>query len=348
MNVAKTLQLYELIPICLLAVPDRGLTVSELKKSLNPLFARSLTSEQWSHELAHLENQSMLQATGRTRYRITAAGKAMALQMLGIASLPVTISWQTIKKCYLIPYILGLTAPINHQDRQRITRVDGLRAMILVHIYQLPINPYPTLTEARDCLLWQQLTHPQTMTNLRTRLSASSHKPFTQNTLMTLLLNDLLGATRDLPWESALKQLIAKITHAQRTDAEALRLAIFRTATSEQPITPRSASDSATEFDLEIFAKQVLQSAHRCQTGRWGESKLFISHVWKQMGTDGQQFGLDFDQFKYYLALANNKGLVRLTHADLVQLMDPEDVRLSAISYGKTVFHFIHLEPSND
>ena len=45
-------------------------------------------------------------------------------------------------------------------------------------------------------------------------------------------------------------------------------------------------------------------------------------------------------------AEANNARLLNLARADLVQAMDPEDVRLSEVAYLNASFHFIRIDPS--
>ncbi|SDY23456.1 hypothetical protein [Nitrosomonas sp. Nm33] len=344
MNIAKSmLQLHELILIRLTASPDKGLITSELRKSLNPLFVNPPSIDKWSNQLIKLVEQNLLQKISQARYCITASGMKSALQILKMPPSSETIRWQTLKNCYLLPLALGIPAPTNDRDRDRISSADGLRAQVLAHAYQLPLGPYPTLTETRDYLLWQQLTNPQVTTHLKNRLSVSDPKPFTQNNLMTSLLNTLLDSRRELPWESALKQLVAKATNARRTDPEEIRIAILKAATTELPL-----PDSQPKpIDLEAFAAQVMQSAKCCQTGRFGENKIFISHVWKQMGIDGKQSGLDFDKFKQLLTLANNKGLINLSHADLVYSMNQDDVAASETHYLNAIFHFIRLEPGN-
>ena len=53
--------------------------------------------------------------------------------------------------------------------------------------------------------------------------------------------------------------------------------------------------------------------------------------------------GMDLDGFKEFLALANNFRHLDLGRADLVQAMDPEDVRLSEVNYLNATFHFVRI-----
>ncbi len=55
---------------------------------------------------------------------------------------------------------------------------------------------------------------------------------------------------------------------------------------------------------------------------------------------DGSQ-SLDSAAFKRRLAESNALGLLVLSRADLVQVMDPTDVDESATSFQNATFHFI-------
>ncbi len=41
--------------------------------------------------------------------------------------------------------------------------------------------------------------------------------------------------------------------------------------------------------------------------------------------------------------MANNARLLDLSRADLVQAMDPDDVRLSEVNYLNATFHFVRI-----
>lgn len=346
MVTVENLALQELIPIRFLACPDNGLAISEIKKSLNPLFYQPPSNNEWLQTLQQLAERGLLNKTSKSRFQISAAGQKLALQKLGLQSLPPATRWLTLKNCYLIASLLKLPAPINERDRRSITSADGLRASILVNAFQLPAGSYPSLTKARDSLLWQQLAEPVATANLQHKLAASNatrSRPFTKGSVIALLLNSLLVTERELPWDAALKQLAAKAVGARRISLEELRLAILRAATEKPSQLPGPLPPEP--FNLKLFANQVMQSAKRSQTGKFGDSKVFISHVWHQMELDGNTFGLDLKQFKHYLALANNKNLISLSRADLAYAMDQNAVSASETSYLNSIFHFIRLEP---
>ena len=108
---------------------------------------------------------------------------------------------------------------------------------------------------------------------------------------------------------------------------------------------PEPSPPPAPPFDLHRFTDCVLAAARACPTGRYGDTKVFIVHVWRALRDDPEFRGTDFPTFKQRLAEANNARLLDLSRADLVQAMDPEDVRLSEVSYLNASFHFIRIDP---
>lgn len=345
-----------LVPIRFLACPANGLTTSEVKKSLNPIFYQAPSSNEWGQCLQQLAIDGLLKKIGRSRFQITDMGQKQALQSLGLQSMPPTSRWLTLRNRYLIATLLKLPTAINQSDRFSVANANGLRAAILINAFQLAIDSHPTLVKVRDSLLWQQLAQPANNISRQRQLAQSNFmqtKSFTINSAASLLLSSVLGTERELSWDNALKQLAAKAIGARRINPEELRLAILRIATQPQPVSTqpqplkKRLSQSLQQpeaLDLEHFASQMNQSAKRCQTGKFGDNKLFISHVWRQMERDHNTFGLDLNKFKHYLILANNKGLVSLSRADLPYAMDQEDVSTSETPYLNSTFHFIRLK----
>ena len=76
---------------------------------------------------------------------------------------------------------------------------------------------------------------------------------------------------------------------------------------------------------------------------RFGDNKVFISHVWNSLQNDTDFYIMDLAAFKQRLAESNNARLLDLSRADLVQAMDPDDVRLSEVTYLNATFHFIRI-----
>jgi hypothetical protein len=96
---------------------------------------------------------------------------------------------------------------------------------------------------------------------------------------------------------------------------------------------------------LEEFARRVVQAARDCREGRFGDNKVFIFHVWNCLDSDPAFAGMGLDRFKARLAEANQARALDLSRADLVEAMDPEDVRASETAHLGARYHFIRLGP---
>ena len=123
-------------------------------------------------------------------------------------------------------------------------------------------------------------------------------------------------------------------------------LSLYDPATPQAPATVEPADATTREagpVDLARFAERVKAAARACQTGRYGDNKVFIAHVWRTLQSDPDFAWMDLDAFKERLAMANNARLLDLSRADLVQAMDPDAVRLSEVHYLNATFHFVRI-----
>ena len=93
-----------------------------------------------------------------------------------------------------------------------------------------------------------------------------------------------------------------------------------------------------------LFAASVVAAAFRSPTGRFGEKKVFIAHVWRELLASGQAAPEQLDEFKRRLIRANTAGQLRLSRADLAGAHSDEDVRASEIDYLGEKFHFVRLD----
>ena len=92
---------------------------------------------------------------------------------------------------------------------------------------------------------------------------------------------------------------------------------------------------------MKTFASVVKAAARASPTGRFGDNKVFISHLWRQLRTDPRFAALGPAGFKARLVEAHRADLLTLSRADLVQLMDPADVSESETPYLNAAFHFV-------
>ena len=81
-------------------------------------------------------------------------------------------------------------------------------------------------------------------------------------------------------------------------------------------------------INLVHFAKKVMEVARYApESVKFGPNKVYINKVW-ELGFSGQ---MSLEEFKEYLKQANTQGLIYLSRADLVQVMNQEWLKLSRI-----------------
>ncbi|MGZ3459630.1 MAG: hypothetical protein ACXU86_14140, partial [Archangium sp.] len=188
-------------------------------------------------------------------------------------------------------------------------------------------------------------------------------KPFTLAAVQAVLLARALQASREAEPTQAMRQLAARSVGARRSDADSLRLAALRSwlVPTSEPLAPQpvaSPSSARNELasapdpaffdtaapapeELRSFAERVREAAKASASGRFGEDKIFISHVWRTLRDQLQ--GLDEQSFKSRLVEANREQLLSLSRADLVEAMNPSDVAESETRHLGATFHFIAL-----
>jgi hypothetical protein len=151
---------------------------------------------------------------------------------------------------------------------------------------------------------------------------------------------------------AALDRIAAKAVGSARADKTAIRIALIRSwlgASGRPPATatatPANGGPQKADrpVDLEQFARSVIAAARSAPSGRWGSSKVFVNHVWRQFSSETPAVS-DLPTFKSRLLEANRQGLLRLSRADLVIGLPQHDVRESEIAtVGNDVFHFVNI-----
>jgi len=87
-------------------------------------------------------------------------------------------------------------------------------------------------------------------------------------------------------------------------------------------------TQSTPVINLPYFAKKVMEVARYLpEEYKFGPNKAYICKVW-EVGFKNQ---MDLGTFKEYLKQANTQGLIYLSRADLVQVMNQEWLKLSRI-----------------
>ncbi len=331
----------ELVLVWLLTRAEGKGSRSELSRTLKSFAEHRWSGGEWStrldEALVALESGGLVKQTARNGVSLTKEGRAKALESLGVERLPKGLTWKQLRLKYLTARALGL--PPTQGNVARLGSASGLRAVLVQKQLGLDGVGTRSLAQVRDLLCWKQL-------------GVETDKPFTLAAVQSFLLGQVLQSSRELKPSQALEQLAARSVGARRTDAESLRLAALQSwlIPTTEPVAspppgphvltePRAPTPRPAEEDLPTFAGRVLHAARTSATGRFGDDRVFISHVWRAMGSPG----LDEQSFKNRLVEANQKRLLSLTRADMVELMDPSDVAASEIRHFGATFHFIAL-----
>jgi hypothetical protein len=271
---------------------------------------------------------------------LTAEGRRRGLEFLGVSQLRPKTTWGVLRKTYLPACVLGLPAS-GEATFKAMASDPGFKAVLLKRQYELPTAAVPKLDDAIDALAWKLIGFE------------GVERKFDVKSVKTAVLNRALGDGRATDFKKAASRLVAQRTGARRDDSKELRDAVVRgwidrereSAPDDEARTPHPAPRITHHppLDLPAFAKRVQAAARACPTGRYGDNKVFIAQVWRVLQTDPNFAGMDLDGFKQSLAEANNARLLDLSRADLVQAMDPDDVRLSEVHYLNATFHFIRI-----
>jgi hypothetical protein len=333
----------------LLLAGEKGAKTGDLKKDLEPLLGHRWSGGELNAvlertvirlvSLALAAYQPVKSKKAAPAVALTEKGRGTALAFLRVDQLPTKPkpTWASLKKSLLLAPALGLAGPGGP-----LAKDDTLRGVLLKAQYDLSLGDFPTAKQAKEA--WT-----------RKALGMGEREKVTLDTVQAALFRRESGDDRPTAPKKALDRLLAKRLRARRDDPKELRDEILRqwvdTSLGKRPMeaaqpgdSPATALPSSPLLDLPQFAHEVLAAARRCQSGRYGDNKVFIVHVWKAIQHDPGFDGMDLAAFKTRLAEANNARLLDLSRADLVQAMNQEDVQLSEVSYLNATFHFIRVE----
>jgi len=291
----------------------------------NKLFHQALSSEQWAAATNELRRAGLVE---NKTLKLTLTGRQQALSLLGIAELPSKTTWGSIQAKFLLPRSLGFVT-ISDQERKRLNTQDKLAALLLTRSLQLPMAAEASLKSALEALVCQKLGYP-TLCSLEE--------------LKEVVLSQHLKSSERLTSKQLVKQVPRVLLGTKKDGLAALRdIALAGWADAIAP--DRKAEPvPAGDLDLPGFAAAVQAAASACPTGWFGDNKVFISHVWRQLSQDARFASLGNEAFKQKLVKASLHGMLVLSRADLVQLMNPVDVDESATSFQNATFHFIRVD----
>ncbi|WP_437673163.1 hypothetical protein [Sorangium sp. So ce131] len=334
-------------------------TRSQAAKALNPLLVGRWSDAErrnaFEDGYAALERAKHIQCPRRGAIVLTESGRRAGLEVLGVEALPGRVTWNTIKSRYLTPRSLGLRAPKTKAEVARIGKKEGLIAAVLAHRLQLSVGDYPTLRQVRDRLAWRGL-------------GVETREPFSIKAVSTLLVGRTLGISGSHAVDEVLALAVANAVGARRADTGEIQSALIwqwlystaagragggasAAATSREmgaepgektqissPV--KGAASRHEEEDSSAFAARVVEVARGSETGRFGQNKVFISHVFRKLVQMGDVDG-DAAAFKERLVAAHRQGLLSLSRADLVEAMDPKDTEASETRHLSATFHFV-------
>lgn len=338
-----------MILLWLLVPRQEAGTTSSLVKALKPLLEHrwSGSAEQGrviDEELAALESAEQLTQVKKrsVRFVVTDEGKRAGLAALGVTTLPKG-GWKAIKK-YLLASALALPASAAKSTPKSAVDAEHVGGTILKHHYQLQVGERSTPLQAVDALVWRAL-------------GVETEKRLTLKALQEWVLKRELGLEKVPDPEKAAGQLAAKLVGATRAGGAELQLAVIRRWIDGAPVVPQisdvapptstalkpaSSAEREPINDDASFAAGVLEAARASKTGRFGEDKVFISHVFRKLVDEGA-IADDATAFKDRLISAHRDDHLTLSRADLVGAMSPADVDSSEARYLGATFHFIHV-----
>lgn len=297
----------DLLLVRLLPVTHRPPTLRAAMRDVARFLRRAPTLPEAADVVERLRLADLVD---RRRLALTPSGRAHALAVLGVEEIPIGTTWRAIRTRWLPAAALGV--PPRGVDDLGEDRLSGL---LLARTLGLPEPAGASARAALEALVCRELGVPD----------ATS-------------LEELFGAV-----------LARRIgADAPPTAPVAARVLLDVARAGPAPLRERLVADWLAPrrgpTDLATFAAAVRAAARDSETGWFGDHKVFVSHVWERARSRPELHGMDLDAFKRNLVEANARGLVSLSKADLVHLMNPRDVDRSETHGRNAVFHFVRVE----
>lgn len=306
----------DLLILARISMPSARPNAVALRRSLEPYVVPPIARARWPAVFS--ERVDALRAKGWVDgLALTPGGRA---QMKAVFGKP-ALRWREAR-----PYLAAVALGEDPQDAEilrTLASADGLTATVLDHEYALNLD-HPTLSLVIDHLAHRQLTgRPGKLTLDAARAAA---------------LAQALGSTSSAGPERLARALAARTTGAGDLEPTSLVTGLTRKWLE--------ADDAPAELGPEAFAARVLMAASAVpKAGRWGDSNVFISAVWRTLAEDPPFAAMGRERFKERLCEANRAGMLVLHRADLVGAMDRREVAESESRYLNATFHFIEAAP---
>ena len=351
----------ELSPVTIFALArlltgsEKGESVEKLGKDLAPLVRHRWEGRDWTERLTGTLNElettgavSRIKARKTSKLTLTAEGRALVFKALGFSETPAKLTWAKLKATFLPALALG---------RPSSGGVD-LKAEILRTQFGLGLGDRPKLKDATAAVAAKLM-------------SLEPGQKFDADTILRKLLHDkgILIPAREKPnptnignalfrkelgdpsAKKPLDLIVIRSVQAQNNKKAELSDAVLRSwvdrtephAEPQNPL-PSTSHVQPAAIELADFARRVVEAARESPGGWFGDAKVFISHVWRVVSDEPAFQRMDVDTFKSHLVEAHRARLLELGRADLVEAMDPVDVRESATPYQNAVYHFVRTE----
>lgn len=312
--------LQQLLLARLLAAGKRPLPFSQVRTALGGLCRDLPLSPSWSEQLEGVQRQCIAEGYLRERpLELTELGREACIQFWGISpsSLPAARGWQHLVRKVIVPRLLGVPAgAFDVQDPGK-----ALRLLVLKRRFGLP-DSLRTEKQVLDALAWRELGIETTV-------------PFSAK---AVIARCRLQTERPLQGAAVLQHLVRSELVPSERD---WFLAVLRSGLAELATPAGEVSAPAPSVELADFARLAVEAARQSRTGQFGDHKVFLSHVWRQMQADPRCSDLTEEQFRAQLVEAHRQQLLVLGRADLVERMDPQDVAESEVRYLNGRFHFL-------
>jgi hypothetical protein len=314
-----------------LAVPSRKPpSAADVRDDVAKVTGSPLNSDEFTELTARLRAEGLVEPRPRSKgaVRLTDAGRAAALEYLGVTALPSRTNWKAVRAKYLLPKALA------GADAGKLDKADKLGAFLIRREYDLSAGT--TVRQALEALVCKLVGRPGETT---------------LDGLFRAVLSDELRAEGRLPKKDLLKQFPRTISGAKSGGLDDLRTAVVAGWLRAEPGRADGRSPATgpppepAPLDLPEFAATVKRIARDCPPdARFGSNKVFVAAVWRESQAEDGFPRMPLADFKAALAEASREGLIRLEPADLVQAMEPKLVSDSEVIRAGAAFHFILVE----
>jgi hypothetical protein len=297
-------------------------TPKKVREDIGKLLNMELSTTEFDGLRSELTSTGFLAKAKRNSFSLTDAGRARALEFLGVSELAPRTSWSTVVNKHLFPKAAGLS----RNSAAKLNNTDRLAAFLLRRKHALSASAGSTVAQMLEALACKELGFPDA-----TRFAD----------ILRVVLSRLLKSEERLTKEQLLEQVPLFETGLVALNADGVRRKIVRDWLRDATTAP----EPTVPFELAGFAAAVRALAERSPPAdRFHDNKVFIAALWRASRRESGLLQFSLPEFKQRLIEANSHNLLHLSRADLVPAMDPQLVAESETKYLNATFHFVLLE----